>query len=42
LKDTEIRLELNEEGKKAKNAVKNLEKRSLEDIISSNNYYGIK
>ena len=40
LKETENKLELNEENKKAKIAVKNLEKRSLEDIISSNNYYG--
>lgn len=34
-------MELNEENKKTKLAVKNLEKRSLEDIISSNNYYDL-
>ena len=39
-KEDEIKLELNEENKKTKVAVKNLEKKSLEDIISSNNYYG--
>lgn len=40
LQETENKIELNEDNKKIKTAVKNLEKRSLEEIISSNNYYG--
>jgi len=41
LKETEVKLEMNEENKKERNAIKNLEKKSLEEIISSNNYYDL-
>jgi hypothetical protein len=41
LKETEIKLELNEDNKKVKTMMKNLEKKSLEDIISSNTYYDL-
>lgn len=41
LKETEVKLDMNEENKKARNAIKNLEKKSLEEIISSNNYYDL-
>jgi hypothetical protein len=40
LKETEIKLDLNEESKKTRANVKNIEKKSLEEIISSNTYYG--
>jgi len=39
LKETEVKLEMSDENKKARNAIKTLEKKSLEEIISSNNYY---
>lgn len=41
LKETENITELNEDVKKTKNDVKRLEKKSLEEIISSNNYYDL-
>jgi len=41
LKETESKLEFLEENKKARTAIKALEKKSLEDIISSNNYYDL-
>jgi hypothetical protein len=41
LKETEIKMEQNEETKKHKSIVKSLEKKSLEDIISSNTYYDL-
>ena len=36
-----MKLEINDEAKKAKSPTKLLEKKSLEDIISSNNYYDL-
>jgi hypothetical protein len=39
LKETEIKVDLTEENKKTRVALKNLEKKSLEDIISSTNYH---
>ena len=36
-----MKLEVNEENKKVKSPTKLLEKKSLEDIISSNNYYDL-
>lgn len=36
-----MKLEVNEETKKGKSPTKILEKKSLEDIISSNNYYDL-
>ena len=39
LKETETKVDLNEENKKTRVSIKNLEKKSLEDIISSNNYH---
>jgi hypothetical protein len=41
LKETELKLELNEEAKKVKAMMKTMEKKSLEDIISSNTYYDL-
>lgn len=41
LKETEVQVDINEENKKNRAAIKSLEKRSLEEIISSNNYYDL-
>jgi len=41
LKETETKLDVNEDTKKSKSPTKILEKKSLEDIISSNNYYDL-
>lgn len=41
LQETENKTEINEESKKTRTAIKMVEKKSLEDIISSNNYYDL-
>jgi hypothetical protein len=41
LKETESKFEITEDAKKSRNAIKTMERKSIEDIISSNNYYDL-